>query len=71
MRYISDVDLPGGITIEPENMCGQPCIRGYRFTVSHLLDLVGAGWSLEQIQEDFPFIEAEDIQRAISYAHSG
>ncbi len=48
------------ITIEPGMMGGQPCIRGRRFTVEHLLRLVGAGWSLEQIQEDFPFIEAED-----------
>jgi hypothetical protein len=30
--------------------------------------LVGAGWTLEQIQEDFPFIEAADIQQAIAYA---
>jgi uncharacterized protein (DUF433 family) len=47
---------------------GQPCIRGHRFTVEHLLNLVGAGWSLEQIQADFPFIEAQDIQQAIAYA---
>jgi uncharacterized protein (DUF433 family) len=47
---------------------GQPCIRGHRFTVEHLLNLVGAGWPLEQIQEDFPFIEPEDIQQAIAYA---
>lgn len=56
------------ITIEPGKMGGQPCIRGHRFTVEHLLRLVGAGWSLEQIQEDFPFIEAEDVQQAIAYA---
>jgi uncharacterized protein (DUF433 family) len=51
-------------------MGGQPCIRGYRFTVEHLLSLVGAGWTLEeiQIQEDFPFIEAADIQQAVAYA---
>lgn len=56
------------ITIEPGKMGGQPCIRGHRFTVEHLLSLVGAGWTLEQIQEDFPFIEAADIQQAIAYA---
>src|SRR6185437_10278900 len=56
------------ITIEPGKMGGQPCIRGHRFTVEHLLNLVGAGWTLEQIQADFPFIEATDIQQATAYA---
>jgi uncharacterized protein (DUF433 family) len=56
------------ITIEPGKMGGQPCIRGHRFTVEHLLGLVGAGWSLDQVQEDFPFIEPADIQQAIAYA---
>ena len=56
------------ITIEPGKMGGQPCIRGHRFTVEHLLGLVGAGWSLDQVQEDFPFIEAADLQQAIAYA---
>jgi uncharacterized protein (DUF433 family) len=56
------------ITIEPGKMGGQPCIRGHRFTVEHLLNLVGSGWTLEQIQEDFPFVEAADIQEAVAYA---
>jgi uncharacterized protein (DUF433 family) len=56
------------ISIEPGKMGGQPCIRGHRFTVEHLLGLVGAGWSLGQVQEDFPFIEAADLQQAIAYA---
>jgi uncharacterized protein (DUF433 family) len=56
------------ITIEPGKMGGQPCIRGLRFTVEHLLSLVGAGWSLAEIQADFPFIEAADIQQAVAYA---
>jgi uncharacterized protein (DUF433 family) len=56
------------ITVEPGKMNGQPCIRGVRFTVAHLLRLVAAGWSLEQIQEDFPYIEAGDIEQALLYA---
>lgn len=56
------------ITIEPGKMGGQPCIRGHRFTVEHLLSLVGAGWTLEAIQEDFPFIEAADVQQAVAFA---
>lgn len=56
------------ITVEPGKMNGQPCIRGLRFTVAHLVRLVAAGWSLEQIQQDFPFIEAEDVHQALIYA---
>jgi uncharacterized protein (DUF433 family) len=64
------MEIPDRITVEPGKTGGQPCIRGHRFTVEHLLNLVGAGWTLEQIQEDFPFIEAADIQQAIAYAAS-
>jgi uncharacterized protein (DUF433 family) len=56
------------ITIEPGKMGGRPCIRGHRFTVEHLLCPVGAGWTLEEIQADFPFIEAADIQQAAAFA---
>ncbi len=62
------MEIPDRITIEPGKMGGQPCIRGHRFTVEHLLSLVGAGWTLEQIQEDSPFTEAADIQQAIAFA---
>lgn len=56
------------ITVEPDKMGGQPCIRGMRFTVAHLLRLVADGWTLEQIQEEFPFIEQEDLNQALLYA---
>jgi uncharacterized protein (DUF433 family) len=67
-RYIQCMEGLDRITIEPGKMGGQPCIRGHRFTVEHLLSLVGAGWTLEQIQTDFPFIEAADIQQSSAYA---
>jgi uncharacterized protein (DUF433 family) len=51
-------------------MGGQPCIRGHRATVEHLAGLVEAGWTLERIREDFPFIDAADIQQAIACASS-
>lgn len=56
------------ITVEPDKMDGQPCIRGMRFTVAHLLRLVADGWTLEQIQDDCPFIEREDLHQALLYA---
>jgi uncharacterized protein (DUF433 family) len=56
------------ITVEPGKMAGQPCIRGHRITVAHLVRLVAAGWTLEQIQSEFPFIEADDVHEALLYA---
>jgi uncharacterized protein (DUF433 family) len=65
---IGGIERLDRITIEPGKMGGQPCIRGHRFTVEHLLNPVGAGWTLEQIQADFPFIEAADTQQAAADA---
>ena len=67
-RYIGGIEGHDRITIEPGKMGGQPCIRGHRFTVEHLLRLVGAGWTLQEIQAGFPFIEAADIQQAAAFA---
>lgn len=56
------------ITVDPGKLGGQPCIRGYRFSVEHLLDLMAAGWTLDDIRAEFSFIEAEDVQQALGYA---
>lgn len=62
--------LPGfdRLTVDPGKLGGQPCIRGYRFSVEHLLELLAAGWPTEEVQEEFPFIEPEDIRQALGYA---
>lgn len=56
------------ITGEPGKMHGQPCIRGHRFTVAHLVRLVAARVDVWQIQQDFPFVEAEDVRHALLHA---
>ena len=56
------------LTVELDKLGGQPCIRGYRFSVEQLLELLAAGWTFDQIHTDFPFIEPEDIQQALGYA---
>ena len=54
--------------LSPARWVASRVSAGTRFTVEHLLSLVGAGWTLEQIQADFPFIEAADIQQSSAYA---
>ncbi len=56
------------ITVE-EGKCGaHPCIRGQRLRVTDVLELLGAGASFDEILEDYPFLERENILAAIDYA---
>lgn len=56
------------ITIEPGKMSGQPCIRGYRFTVSHLLRSLAVLKTREALLEGHPFLEDADIDQALVFA---
>jgi len=56
------------ITIDPEICTGKPCIRGLRFPVSRLLGLLASGETKEEILKEYPFLEPEDIDKALRYA---
>ncbi|MDQ6609657.1 MAG: DUF433 domain-containing protein [Bacteroidota bacterium] len=56
------------ITINPAICHGKPCIRGMRWPVVVLLDLLGSKMTYDQILEDHPELEIEDIYAAINYA---
>jgi uncharacterized protein (DUF433 family) len=56
------------ITINPNQCGGRPCIRGMRIRVIDLLDLLASGLTREQVLEEFPDLEAEDIEAALRYA---
>jgi uncharacterized protein (DUF433 family) len=56
------------ITAEADKLGGKPCIRGLRFPVSDLLELLANGVPVAEILEDYPDLEAEDIPAALSYA---
>lgn len=62
------MDYEARITIEPGKRSGQACIRGLRITVGDLLGFLAAGMSHQDILEDFPALEAEDILAALAYA---
>lgn len=61
-------DWMNRLTINPEQCGGRACIRGMRIRVIDVLDLLAAGLSTEQILEEMPDLEAEDIQAALQYA---
>jgi uncharacterized protein (DUF433 family) len=56
------------ITVNPRQCGGRPCIRGMRIRVSDVLDLFAAGLSVEQILEEMPDLEADDLRAALLYA---
>ena len=56
------------ITIDPEVMGGQPCIRGLRIPVSLIIKLIASGKKIEDILEDYPELKEEDIKQSLEYA---
>ena len=56
------------ITTDPERMGGVPCIRDLRVTVGMVLGQLASGRTNEQVLEDYPYLEREDILAALDYA---
>ncbi|MBD1896862.1 DUF433 domain-containing protein [Coleofasciculus sp. FACHB-129] len=56
------------ITVNLKQCGGRPCIRGMRIRVSDVLDLFAAGLSAEEILEEMPDLEMEDLKAALTYA---
>jgi uncharacterized protein (DUF433 family) len=56
------------ITIETGKRGGKPCIRGLRITVYDVLEQLAAGLSYQEILDDFPELEQEDIIACLAFA---
>lgn len=56
------------ITIDAEICHGKPCIRGLRYPVESILELLGSGMKPEQVLRDYEDLEPEDIQACLQYA---
>jgi uncharacterized protein (DUF433 family) len=56
------------ITVNQKQCGSRPCIRGMRIRVSDVLDLFSAGLSAEQILEEMPDLEMDDLRAAFAYA---
>lgn len=56
------------ITVNPEVCHGKPCIRGMRWPVEVLLDMLLSEMSFEEILEDHPELEKEDILASLEFA---
>ncbi|MCZ2094820.1 MAG: DUF433 domain-containing protein [Anaerolineae bacterium] len=63
-------DLLSRITIDPEIAHGKPVIRGLRYPVQTILELLSAGMSFEDILADYPDLEREDLLAALAFNFS-
>ncbi|MGQ0629943.1 MAG: DUF433 domain-containing protein [Sporichthyaceae bacterium] len=56
------------ITADPQRIGGVPCLRDLRVTVSMALGQLAGGATAEQVLDDYPYLEREDIYAALEYA---
>jgi uncharacterized protein (DUF433 family) len=56
------------ITMRPDQMGGRPCIRDMRVTVGMIVGQIAAGQTIDELLEDYPYLEREDISQALRYA---
>jgi uncharacterized protein (DUF433 family) len=56
------------ITIDPQICHGKPVIRGLRYPVEHMLELLASGMSIKELLADYPDLEHEDFLACMEYA---
>ncbi|XHX79354.1 MAG: DUF433 domain-containing protein [Stenomitos frigidus ULC029] len=54
------------ITVNPKQFGGRPCIRGMRIRLTDALDLFASGLSAEQIWEESPDLEMDDLKASLA-----
>jgi len=62
------MNLAERITTDPNICHGKPCIRGLRYPVEMILELLSSGMSTEEVLADYEDLEREDILAALSFA---
>ena len=60
-------NLLSRISINPNICFGKACIRGHRIWVSLILDFLASGASIEELLQEYPDLEREDILACIAY----
>ena len=56
------------ITVNPKQCGGRPCIRGMRIRVTDVLDLLASGLTSQQVLQELPDLEPQDIQACLKFA---
>ena len=61
-------ELINRITIDPNICHGKPTIRGLRYPVDNMLELLASGMTIEELLQDYPDLEKEDFLACLQYA---
>jgi uncharacterized protein (DUF433 family) len=64
---MSNTELLSRITVDPEICHGKPCVRGLRYPVEFLLEMMSGDMTQQQILADYPDLEADDLKAACAY----
>jgi uncharacterized protein (DUF433 family) len=67
-RYSSKMKMFDRITQEPGVMGGKACIRGMRVTAAMVVNQIGSGRSIDDVLQDYPYLERADVLQALQYA---
>lgn len=62
------MNLSDRITIDPHICHGKPCIRGLRYPVETILELLSAGMTIDDLLVDYEDLERDDILAALAFA---
>jgi uncharacterized protein (DUF433 family) len=57
------------IHIDPTILCGKPVIRGTRLSVQFIVGLLAQCWTVDQIIDSYPGLEAADVYDCLEYAN--
>lgn len=61
-------ELLNRISLDPRIMAGQPCIRGTRLTVHHILNVLAFGTSIEELLEEYDGLTRDDVAACLLFA---
>jgi uncharacterized protein (DUF433 family) len=65
---VRDMDWRERITVDPNVLVGKPVIKGTRIAVEFVIDLLGRGWTREEILKEYDHLTPLDIQACLAYA---
>jgi uncharacterized protein (DUF433 family) len=68
MAHVQEDALLARITVNPEIFGGKPVVRGRRLAVEHVLGMLAAGDSIDDLLGEDPWLERDDIQACLVYA---
>jgi len=68
VKHVNDRDLLTRITFDPNIFGGKPVVRGHRLAVEHVLGMLAAGDSPDDLLRAYPWLEPDDIRACLTYA---